>query len=330
MKITNYRPVSLTSVVCKTLEHIVCRHLLKHFENNKILTKLNHGFRSGYSTETQLLTTVNDLQKSYDKNIQVDMAVLDFSKAFDTVPHDKILHKMDAYGVRGNLHNWLSSFLKDRQMNVVVEGEHSKSVHVDSGVPQGTVLGPLMFLVHINDLPESVRSQVHLFADDCLLYREIRCPKDHRLLQEDLRQLELWAYRWGMRFNASKCNIISIRNKSTFFYQLDNTILQYVEHTTYLGVNISNDLTWGFHIKNITKKGNSTLGFIKRNLKHCPSESKRLAFIALVRSTLEYGSVIWDPHYEKKMRRWRKFNGKQHVLFVTTTDRDPRDVSPTC
>ena len=165
----NYRPVSLTSISCKLLEHILCSQILKHFEQFNVLTKLNHGFRSGFSTETQLLVTLQDLLKSFDKKkIQMDVAILDFSKVFDTVPHDKLLYKMNRYGVQGNTLKWLSSFLKDRTMNVVVEGEESKSVKVESGAPQGTVLGPLMFSCHINDLPDSVQSQVRLFADDCL------------------------------------------------------------------------------------------------------------------------------------------------------------------
>ena len=156
----------------------------------------------------------------------MDVAILDFSKALDTVPHDKVSYKMNRYGVQGNTLKWLSSFLKDRTMKVVVEGEESKSVKVESGVTQGTVLGPLMFLCHINDLPDSVKSQVRPFADDCLLYRPIKSPKDHELLQNDLRELEKWASRWGMRFNAKKCYVMSIRNTSSHFYELDNTILQ--------------------------------------------------------------------------------------------------------
>ena len=155
----NYRPISLTSVSCKTLEHIIFTHIISHLESQNILTHLNHGFRAGYSTETQLITTIHDLLTSFDSGKQIDLAILDFSKAFDTVPHDRLLQKLDKYGVRGSIHDWLRSFLTERSMQVVVEGCSSSQTRVDSGVPQGTVLGPLLFLCHINDLPEAVKSQ---------------------------------------------------------------------------------------------------------------------------------------------------------------------------
>ena len=214
---SNYRPVSLTSVCCKILEHVVCRHLMNHLEQNNILTHLNHGFRSGYSCETQLLTTTHDFLRSLDNGRQVDVAILDFSKAFDTVPHKKLLHKLEKYGIIGPIHTWLSNFLTKRTMRVVLEGESTVEVAVESGVPQGTVLGPILFLCHINDLPAAVESQVRLFADDCLLYREIRNNNDHVALQSDLRSLEHWAKKWGMRFNATKCYILNINKKNKPF-----------------------------------------------------------------------------------------------------------------
>jgi hypothetical protein len=122
------------------LEHIICRQILKHLETNKILTNLNHGFRSGFSCETQLLTTVNDFLKEHDQNNQVNVAILDFSKAFDTVPHNKLLLKIHQYGIQGSIHSWITNFLTAGTMRTIVEGESSKETSVDSGVPQGTVL----------------------------------------------------------------------------------------------------------------------------------------------------------------------------------------------
>jgi len=295
----NYRPVSLTSVTCKLLEHIICSHLLKHLEKHKILTDLNHGFRAGHSCETQLVMTLHDLCGSFEKNCQTDVAILDFSAAFDTVPHPKLLEKLDGYGIRGNLHAWLASFLTTRRMKVVVEGQYSDEAAVDSGVPQGTVLGPLLFLCHINDLPLAVKSQVRLFADDCLLYREIHTQADHAILQNDLKALEGWATEWGMRFNAQKCYILSIRNKSSFFYQLNDHILQSVLSNPYLGVLLHENLSFSDHINKIAKRASSSLGMIRRNLQFCPLECRKAAYVSLVRSLMEYSSVVWDPHLQK-------------------------------
>jgi hypothetical protein len=150
-------------------------------------------------------------------------------------------------------------------MRVVVEGEHSDNAHVDSSVPQSTVLGPLLFFCHIT-------------------------------LQEDLKSLELWADKWGMKFNAKTCYKMSMRQKSSYFYQLDQHILEQVKTNPYLGFNISDDLKWSSRISKITSKASCTLGFLRRNLRQCPQECNKLAYLAMVRSTLEYGCLIWDPY----------------------------------
>ena len=240
----NYRPVSLTCVLSKLLEHIICRSMLSHFEENSVLTHLNHGFRSGYSCETQLAITIDDLMRNHDKNLQTDIAILDFSKAFDTVPHDRLLLKLESYGIRGDILKWTQTFLCSRHMKVIVDGEYSSECPVLSGVPQGTVLGPVLFLVMINDLPDCVKSSVRLFADDCVLYRVIRTIQDCVKLQNDLISLEKWANDWGMVFNAKKCYIMSTKKKVSYFYELNNTILQEVDVNSYLGLNISNDFKW--------------------------------------------------------------------------------------
>ncbi len=180
-----------------------------------------------------------------------------------------------------------------------VDGELSSEAQVLSGVPQGTVLGPLLFLLFINDLPSLVSSQVSLFADDCLLYRPIHSETDQVIFQQDLHKLGAWCDTWGMRFNEKKCNILRVTRSHTPLtrhYELNNHILEVVSETKYLGVTISDDLTWGSHVSHTTNKANSTLGFLRRNLTHCPKELKSLAYISLVRSVLEYGAPIWDPY----------------------------------
>jgi hypothetical protein len=258
---------------------------------------------------------MDDILKSNDAKVQIDIAVLDFSKAFDKVPHDKLLYKLNHYGVKGQIHKWITTFLKERSMRVVLEGEKSEEAAVESGVPQGTVLGPLLFLCHINDLPDTVTSKVRLFADDCLLYREIHSLQDHLALQEDLHQLELWAKRWGMEFNAKKCVVLSTKEKSSYFYEIGNEILQYVEQTPYLGILISANLKWASHVTNISKRAGSTLGFLRRNLGNCPPDCRRLAFISLVRSSLEYGAAVWDPYQQQDIARLERIQ-RQAARFI--------------
>ena len=198
-------------------------------------------------------------------------------------------------------------------MKVVVDGEESESFSVDSSVPQGTVLGPLLSLCHINDLPDAVKSTVRLFADDCLLYRNMA---DHLALERDIQQLQTWAKTCGMRFNSKKCYLMSINQKSTHFYQLDGHILQQVPDNPYLGVTLSEDLKWNSNINKISNKANSTLGFLKRNMKHCPQDSRRTAYLSLVRSNLEYSSLVWDPYLQKDIGKLEKVR-RRAARFIT-------------
>ena len=303
----NYRPVSLTCITCKLFEHIVCKHILDHIESHRILTDLQHGFRSGRSCETQLITTFQDIAQMHnERGSQIDIAVLDFSKAFDTVPHDGLLSKLKHYGIDKNIWIWISNFLKYRKQCVVVDGTVSSPVDVDSGVPQGTVLGPILFLLHINDLPSIVDSKVRLFADDCLIYRKIKNKEDQNLLQRDLNLLESWGVKWGMRFNAAKCNIMRVsrlRSPLEHEYTLTGKVLTEVTDTKYLGLTFSDNLDWSKQITIITNKANAKLSFLRRNLKGCPEKLKELAYFSLVRSFLEYSATVWDPH--------QKFNVKK-------------------
>ena len=219
----NYRPVSLTSLCSKVMEHIVCSEVSRHLSSNNIVTPHQHGFRRGLSCETQLVSVIHEWSKILDTHGQVDIIFLDLAKAFDSVPHERLLLKASYYGIRGKLHTWLRCFLTERKQRVVVNGTSSDWSAVSSGVPQGTVLGPVLFLLYINDLPNSISSTVKLFADDSVVYRQIQRVEDHSILQQDLFNLEQWASLWQMNFAPSKCYTLSVTLKkepSLFTYSL--------------------------------------------------------------------------------------------------------------
>ena len=186
---TNYRTISLTCLACKLMEYIVLSHLNQHLSTNSILSPAQHGFRAGMSCETQLVLTCHDWANILHQQGQVDALLLDFSKAFDKVSHAKLLHKLGQYGVIGKMLQWISGFLHNRTQFVAINGSHSSISPVTSGVPQGSVLGPTLFLLYINDIVDVTKSELRLFADDTVLYRAIKSDHDHQILQEDLHNL---------------------------------------------------------------------------------------------------------------------------------------------
>ena len=276
-QLANNRPVSLTSICSKAIEHIIHSHLMNFYEDNQILCDQTHGFRKHRSCESQLFTTVQDLASGIDNSQQIDAILLDFSKAFDKVPHQRILIKLEHYGVRGTTLRWIRSFLSNKTQKVVVEGKSSCSAPVTSGVSQGTVLGLLLFLAYINDLPSNVNAKACLFADDCLLYRHIKTDKDAESLQENLNKLQDWETDWQMHFNPDKWELIRITNKCKIIsatYQIHNIKLKQAKRAKNLGLTFSNTLSWNAHIDTITKKANNTTAFLRRKLSTCPKGSR--------------------------------------------------------
>ena len=197
----NYRPISLTSVVSKVMERIVRQHLYDHLSTNCLVSNVQHGFRPGRSCESQLLDAVHVWNKSMDNRKSVDVLFLDISKAFDKVPHVYLLEKLKMVGIDGSLLSWIRDYLTNRRQRCIIEGCVSGWLPVTSGVPQGTILGPLLFLLYINDIAYNLTSKVALFADDCVLSREVQTREDQLELQNDLTKLILWSNRWQMTFN---------------------------------------------------------------------------------------------------------------------------------
>ena len=295
----NYRPISLTCICCKLLEHIVHHAVLGHYDHHGIISPRQHGFLKRRSCERQLITTLDDITANIQGK-RCDLILLDFAKAFDKVSHDLLLTKLERYGVTGKVHTWIKAFLSGRSQRVVLENEESEACMVTSGVPQGSVLGPLLFLSYINDLPDSILhgSEVRLFADDTVLYRFITTREDEEKLQSDLDALATWEEKWKMQFNAQKCQVLHIgflTDYSPPSYLLHGVELQRVKSASYLGVNIGDKLTWTIHVDSTRKKASRVLGFLRRNLHACNRSVKALAYRTYVLPILEYASQVWDP-----------------------------------
>ena len=211
---------------------------------------------------------------------------MDFAKAFDKVPHRRLFHKLEYYGIRGSTHKWINSLLSGRTQQVVLDGQASDPVPVLSGVPQGSVLGTVPHL-H-NDLLDNIRSSVRLFADDCVLYRNIHSLKDCLALQEDLTSLGQWEADWQMKFNVAKCHSMRVtrhqhHKQILFDYSLHNQTLENVQSAKYLGITISDTMDLGQHVSEISSKATKTLGFLRRNLAFAPRSTKEVAYKTLVR-----------------------------------------------
>ena len=296
----NYRPISLTSVPCKVMERIIGKEIMRHLENNKLLSKHQHGFRSKRSCLTQLLEYFSEIHNCLDESDPVDAIYLDCQKAFDTVPHKRLLAKLKAYGITGKVLNWIKDFLKDRTQRVVVKGVFSDPLRVWSGVPQGSVLGPILFLIYINDLLVGITSSGKLFADDSKLFRRIKNIADRIALQEDLLKLQEWSNKWLLKFNEGKCKVMHIgRSNPHYDYQLNNNLLQTTMEEKDLGVYVTPDWKSAAHVGKVAAKANSMVGRINRTFSYMDADMFKALYPSMIRSHMEYAAQAWSPHLRK-------------------------------
>ena len=301
----NYRPISLTSIVCKLMESIIKEAVMNYVLSNKLLSSKQYGFISRRSTVTQLLRYLDKCVETMVKGGVTDTIYLDFAKAFDTVPHARLLGKLKAYGIDGTILAWIEAFLTGRTQVVKVNGEDSFSAPVLSGIPQGSVLGPLLFVIYINDLPETISSDVFLFADDTKIFREIASVNDSAALQRDIDSLEEWTKKWLLDFNVKKCHVLTLGKlenvKHTERYKLSGNELEHVFDEKDLGVTFDTDLTFENHIAAKISKANAIAGLIRRSFSFLDGRLFKRLYTTFVRPHLEYAQSVWAPHSQKQI-----------------------------
>jgi hypothetical protein len=250
------------------------------------------------SCTSQIVSVLHDVLRHVDGGISVHAVVLDFSKAFDVVSHHIIITKLIKHQINPVLSHWIAAFLSNRKQAVVVGGTTSSVVEVSSDVPQGSVLGPALFILFINDIVNSVQKcSIKLFADDTLIYLPVTSPNCTASLQTDLDNLFQWSLTNGMKFNADKSSVIRFKSRSNFpaHYSLGGTNITEVESVKYLGILLSHDLKWVTHVDSIVHKATKILGLLKHSLCYAPQEVKLLAYKTLCRPLLEYACEAWNP-----------------------------------
>lgn len=318
----NYRPVSLTCILCKMLESFIRDAIVSHMTVNKLYAQCQHGFRKSRSCITQLLEVMEDFTKMIDRGEDIDIIYLDFKKAFDSVPHYRLLRKMEAYGINGKIYGWVRNFLTNRTQRVKVGQEFSSTANVSSGIPQGSILGPILFTIFINDLPDNLNSKCKIFADDTKIYNT---PENNVIMQNDINELCEWTEKWNLYFNASKCKVLHIgKTNPKYKYIIKNKENEIEITNVYeekdLGVTFDTDFLFDQHIANIINKANQRIGIIKRTF-HCLDKDIFLQlYKSLVRPILEYGNIIWFPRLKRQSADIERVQRRATKLIYSIKD----------
>ena len=299
---TNYRPISLLSVIGKVFEKLLFRQIFNHLVTINFLTPFQSGFLPGDSTVNQLTYIYNTFCKALDSGKEVRTIFFDISKAFDRVWHKGLIVKLKAAGLSNDFLAIIEDYLKDRRQRVVLPGAYSDWNCIRAGVPQGSILGPLLFLIYINDIVSNIDSNIRLFADDTSLYLVINHRNEvlssTQLLNSDIEKINKWASDWLVTFNPSKSEsmIISRKHDINNFPPLymDQQLIAHVNDHKHLGIFLSGDCSWHKHIDYIQSKAWPKLNIMRKLKYQLDRKSLEIIYLSFVRPLLEYGDTIWD------------------------------------
>jgi hypothetical protein len=290
-----------------------------------LIKSSQHGFVAKRSCLTNLLTFIDKVCCDVDCGLQVDVVYLDFKKAFDKVPHRRLLAKLEAHGIEGLTLRWIENWLSSREQRVVVNGYFSTWTSVESGVPQGSVLGPLLFLIYINDIDSGIINALLKFADDCKLFGCVTTAHELESMKADLATLAKWSKEWLMPFNISKCKVMHFgHNNQAAAYNIDGNDLATVTNELDLGVIVKNDLSVSLQCAKVVKTANRIIGLIKRTFTSRDEKVLLPLYKSLVRPHLEYCVQAWCPHLKKDIdlienvqhRMTKLINGVQYFEYV--------------
>ena len=320
--VSNYRPISLLPICAKILEKIVFDHVYSYLNKNRLLSKNQSGFRPGDSTIYQLISITTNIYESFEKYDETRAVFLDISKAFDKVWHEGIIHKLKCNGISGNLLNFFENYLQNRKQRVVLNGTKSTWKNVSAGVPQGSVLGPLLFIIYINDLTDNISSDMRLFADASSLFTRVSgIEETHEKLLNDLRTVTSWAHQWKMVFNPNidkqAIEIIFSAKKNKIKHPdiaLNDVPVARKEFTKHIGVYLDSCLTFNKHIKEAILTAQKGLSLLKFLSKYVSRNVLNLSYKLYVRPHLDYGDVIYHNQRKDLMKLLEQVQYKAAII----------------